>query len=374
MDEEIRKLFPAVEKYAYLNNAAVAPIPVVAIEAVLSQLRDVSENGSLHYSEWIATKERARKLVAEMLKVRPDDIAFMRNTSDALSSVAMGLDWAEGDNIVTFEGEFPSNFYPWRMIRDRFGVELRVSKRKGGLVDVDDFVSLIDANTKLVAISFVQFDTGFRCDLERIGQIARKHDALFVVDIIQGFGALELDLPSQFVDVAAGASHKWLCAPEGCGILYLCERARERIQPSVVGWISVEDVWDFDNKEQVWKPNTKAWESGTSSLSLFYGLEQSLNLLNKVGVAKIEKYLEELTDSLCSMLVEKGYRVLSSRLKGEKSQIVSILPKEGWTDVGLVKFLEKQNIIVSARNGLVRIAPHFFNNLEDLQNLIQTLP
>ncbi len=374
MDERIRRLFPAVEKYVYLNSAAVAPIPITAVEAVLSQLKDVSENGSVNYSAWIATKDRVRKLIAEMLKVRPDQIAFMRNTSDALSSVGIGLDWVKGDNIVTFEGEFPSNFYPWRMIRDRFGVELRISKRKGRFPDIENFISLIDTNTKLVAISFVQFDTGFRADLRKIGEVARKNDALFVVDIIQGFGALELDLSSELVDVAAGASHKWLCGPEGCGILYLSDRARERIQPSIVGWISVRDSWDFNNKEQAWKPNAKAWESGTSSLSLFYGLEQSLNLLNEVGITKIEEYLEELTDSLCEMLTRKNYEILSSRLKGEKSQIVSILPKNRWTDVELAKALQRQNIIVSARSGAIRIAPHFFNDLEDIQNLVRALP
>jgi len=374
MDEKIRSYFPALKNYVYLNSAAVAPIPTVSVEAILSQLRDVSENGSVNYSEWLATKQRSRSLIAEMLKVRPDQIAFMRNTSDGLSAIALGLDWEQGCNIVTFEGEFPSNFYPWRMAKERFGVELRVLRRKNRLPDIDELISLIDANTKLVAISFIQFDTGFRSDLERIGKAARKHDALFAVDIIQGFGAWELDLPSQLVDIASGSSHKWLCAPEGCGILYLSDRALERVRPSIVGWNSVDDPWDFDYKEQRWSQNAKVWESGTSALSLFYGLEQSLKLLNYVGIAKIQQYLEQLTDTLCLMLEEKGYYVLSSRLKDEKSQIVSVLPKSGWTSTELAKFLEKQNIVVSARGEIVRISPHFFNNIEDLQNLIRALP
>ena len=127
--------------------------------------------------------------------------------------------------------------------------------------------------------------------LKRIGEAARKADALFAVDIIQGFGALPFDLPAQLVDIASGASHKWLVAPEGCGILYLSDRARERVKPTLVGWISVEEPWDFDDYEQDFKPNALAWESGTGGSALFYGLEESLKLLNEAGIENIQKYL-----------------------------------------------------------------------------------
>ena len=134
MNQAIRNLFPATQKYNYLNSAAVSPIPSVAVEAVLSQLRDVSENGSINYVEWIATKDRARALIAEMLGVKAEQIAFLRNTSDGFASVANGLDWQKGDNIVSFEHEFPANFYAWRMVRDRFGVELRLCPERDGRI------------------------------------------------------------------------------------------------------------------------------------------------------------------------------------------------------------------------------------------------
>lgn len=373
MEERIRDLFPALKKFVYLNSAAVAPLPVVTVEAVLSQLKDVCENGVLNYTEWIATKEKCRSLVAEMLSVRPEQIAFMRNTSDGFSAVANGLTWQKDDNIVTFQGEFPSNFYAWKMIRDRFGVELRVCPSRNGRIDLTEFVSLIDKRTKLVAISVVQFDTGFRSDLEYIGKIARSNDALFAVDIIQGFGAIELDLPSQLVDIASGSSHKWLCAPEGCGILYLSDRARERLTPSLVGWISVENHWDFAHKEQSWKPNALAFESGTGCASLFYGLKASLELINQVGIKKIEAYLEQLTDYLCELAKSKGYEILSSRKKEEKSQIVLIAPKQGWTDIEIAKHLQERNIIISPRSGAIRVAPHFFNNQADIETFVETL-
>ena len=169
MNNEIRKLFPAAEKYTYLNSAAVSPMPISAVKAVTSQLKDVSENGSVNLNGWIKTKNRCRDLVAEMLKVKAENVAFLRNTSDGFATIANGMDWAEGDNIVTFAKEFPANFYAWRMIRDKFGVELRTCPERDGRIDIDEFISLIDSNTRLVSISAVQFSTGFRADIERIG-------------------------------------------------------------------------------------------------------------------------------------------------------------------------------------------------------------
>lgn len=372
MNENIRNLFPATQKYTYLNSAAVSPMPKITADAVYSQLKDVSENGTLNFAEWISTKERARKLVAEMLNVRAGQIAFMRNTSDGFASVANGLSWKKDDNIVTFAKEFPANFYAWRRIRDKFDVELRLCSEQNGRIDLDEFISLIDANTKLVSISAVQFASGFRADLERISEAAKKHDALFAVDIIQGFGAIPLDL--SIVDVACGASHKWLFSPEGCGILYLSDKARERIEPTLVGWISVENAWDFDDYEQDFKPNAHAWESGTSCASLFYGLEQSLKLLHETGAKNIENYLEELTDFLCESLAGKNYEIISSREKGEKSQIVCVKNRNGLASNEIAKLLEKENIIVAPRGDRLRIAPHFFNNQSDIERLLEVFP
>ena len=374
MNEKIRSLFPALSRYAYLNSAAVSPIPTTAIDAVNAQLADVSQNGSNNYVEWVATKNRARALVAEMLGVRPDQIAFMRNTSDGFASVANGIDWLPGDNIVSYEYEFPANFYAWRMARDRYGVELRLCPDREGRIEVGELLGLIDDRTKIVSISAVQYGTGFRADLECIGRAARKADALFAVDIIQGFGAFGFDLTAQFVDIASGASHKWLCAPEGCGILYISDRARERVQPAFVGWISVETPWDFADRTQPFRPNALAWESGTGASSLFYGLEQSLKLLKETGLERIEKYLDGLTDELCERLSRKDYDIVSSRLPGEKSAIVSIRHRAGDDCNTIAKGLMAENIVVSPRNDVLRIAPHFYNNSEDIERLVAALP
>src|SRR6185295_7801573 len=142
-------------KYTYLNSAAVSPMPTTAVEAVRSQLDDVSLNGSLNYLDWVATKTRARELVAGMLNVSPENIAFMRNTSDGFAAVASGMNWKSGDNIVSFANEFPANFYAWRRVRDQFGVELRLAPERDGRIDLDELIAMIDSNTRLVAISAI---------------------------------------------------------------------------------------------------------------------------------------------------------------------------------------------------------------------------
>ena len=374
MNEDLRSLFPAANFYTYLNSAAVAPMPLTAIDAVTHQLNDVAAHGSSHYTDWIATKNRARELIAEMLGVRADQVAFMRNTSDGFSTIANGLNWEADDNIVSFEQEFPANFYPWRQIRDRFGVQLRLAPETDGRIDLAELTGMIDRKTKVVAISAVQYGSGFSADLERIGRAARGVDALFCVDIIQGLGAQPFDLPAQYVDAASGASHKWLCGPEGCGILFLSDRARERVEPTLVGWISVDTPWDFVDREQPFRPTALAWESGTGCSSLFYGLERSLTLLNSTGIDKIAGHLAELTDQLCLGIEEKGYELVSSRRPGESSAIVCIKHRGDLTSNEVASRLEAEKIIVSPRGDRLRIAPHFFSNAADIETLISALP
>jgi cysteine desulfurase / selenocysteine lyase len=374
MNEHVRSQFSSIGHLAYLNSAAVSPMPRAAIEATTWQLNDVSSRGGLGYQGWIDTKNRSRALLAGMLGVSPQQVAFMRNTSDGFATIANGLTWTAGDNIVSFANEFPANYYAWRRIRDEYGVELRLAPERSGRIDLDELISMIDRHTKVVAISSVQYASGFRADLERIGRAARAVDALFCVDVIQGLGAHRYDLPAQFVDAACGASHKWLCAPEGCGFLYLSDRARELIKPTLVGWISVETPWDFVDREQPFKPTALAWESGTGCSSLFYGLEESLKLLNACGPDKIEQYVDDLSEELCEGLASKPYDIVSSRAVGERSGIVCIRHREGQTPNELAAHLEQQGVIVSPRVDRLRIATHYYNVSEDVARLLDALP
>lgn len=374
MTPEVRELFPVTQRTIYFNHAAISPPPLTAVRAAEAQLRDVHLNGSANYRSWLAVKERARVLLAGLLGARPEQVAFVRNTSDALSTVANGLNWRAGDNIVTFSREFPSNIYPWLRLRDAQGVEVRLCEEREGRIDPGEFESLIDRDTRVVAISHVQYASGFRSDLERLGRVARQNDALLVVDAIQALGVVPTDVEAELVDVAAGASHKWLLGPEGVGYLYLSDRARERIEPTLVGWVSVPDPEDYLNFEQGWNRGTLAWETGTGPAALVHGLNASLELLTNLGVSNIASYLEQLTDDLCDRLRSRNYRVISSRAPGEKSQIVCISPQEGMSAMALYAHLVAKNIVTAPRGDRLRISPHLYNTKQEIDEFVRALP
>ena len=374
MTPELRALFPITQRAVYLNHAAVSPPPTTTIQAVEAQLRDVHENGSVNFLSWLDVKERARGLLAGLLGARPEQVAFVRNTSDALSTVANGLTWQLGDNIVTFRREFPSNIYPWLRLRNAFGVEVRMCEEREGRIDLQELEGLVDQKTRIIAISHVQFASGFRTDLERLGRIARQHDALLVADVIQSLGVIPIDVGAELVDVAAGAGHKWLLSPEGVGYLYLSDRARERIQPTLVGWVSVPNPEDFSNFEQGWNKGALAWETGTGPAALIHGFKASLDLLHEYGPARISVYLEELTDHLCERLRTKPYHIVSSREAGEKSQIVCIRSTGSLSAMALYARLKQQNIITAPRGDRLRIAPHLYNTPAEIDQLVEALP
>ena len=373
MTPELRALFPITERLVYLNHAAVSPLPTPTIKATEAQLHDVFENGSMHFRQWLSVKEEARRLLASLLGARPEQVAFMRNTSDSLSTVANGLRWKAGDNIVTFRHEFPSNIYPWLRLRETHGVEVRMCGEQNGRVDQEELCNLIDDRTRLVAISQVQFASGFRANIARLAEATRQKDALLVVDVIQGLGVVPTNVEQEGIDVAAGAGHKWLLTPEGVGYLYLSDRARERIEPTLVGWVSVQSPEDYDNFDQPWNRCTLAWETGTGPNALIHGLKASLELLASVGTKRISNYLEELTDYLCERLEGLAYDLVSSRTPEDKSQIVCIKHRNGLSSMELYRRLAEQNIITAPRGDRLRIAPHFYNNHEDIERLVSAL-
>lgn len=374
MNQKLRELFPITKRAVYLNHAAVTPPPLPVVQAIEGQLRDVVENGSLNYRRWVAVKEHARQAAAQMIGARASQVAFMRNTSDGLSTVANGLKWQAGDNVVTFGGEFPSNIYPWLRLREAFGVEIRLCPERENRLDADEMINLIDSRTRVVAVSLVQYASGFRVELERLGRAARRHDALLVVDVIQAMGALPVDTEAQLIDVAAGACHKWLLTPEGVGLLYLSDRALERIRPTLVGWVSVLNPEDYGNFDQPWKAGALPWETGTGPTALLHGFDASLALLTATGIKGIAEHLENLTDYLCEKIDPRRYKVVSSRRQHEKSQIVSLQHTEGLSPNALYAHLKRQQIITAPRGNALRISPHFYNNVDDIDQLLKHLP
>ncbi len=373
MNDEIRALFPVTKNYVYLNHAAVAPIPLPVYERMERHARDLLDHGLVHFREWLAEVRRVRALAAQLINARPDEIAFAPNTSAGLAMIANGIAWRSGDNIVTADCEFPANIVPWMRIKREFGVEVRMARERDGRLETAEILALIDARTRVVALSFVEFASGFRNDLEVIGRYCRERDVLFVVDAIQGLGALRLDVEACSIDALSADAHKFLLGPDGVALFYVSPRVMERVKPTLVGWLSVANPEDYLNYDQPFAPTARRFESGALNTAGVAGLGAAIELFLRIGVGKIESYLLEIGDYLCGRLAGRGYQVVSSRRPGEKSAVICC--RHGKHSAGhLYQLLDERRIITTPRLGRLRISPHFYNTREEIDQLIEALP
>jgi cysteine desulfurase/selenocysteine lyase len=373
MNETIRSLFPVTEKYIYMNHAAVAPLSTRVRDAMNGLIEDQTRHGSVNYYDWLQTYERSRESAARLVNCRPHEIAFTQNTSAGLSAIANGIDWREGDNIVGCNVEFPANVYPWMRLADERGMQIKLAEERNGRIDADELLSLIDGRTRVATISWVQFASGFRSDLRRIGQFCRERGVIFVVDVIQGLGGLKLDVERDCVDAFAADAHKYLLGPEGVALLYISDRVIDRIKPTVVGWTSVKNYEKHLDYDLNYREGALRFECGTLNTAGVYGLGAAINLFWEVGPEKIEEYLISLSDYLAERLAAKGYRVISSRRPGESSAIVTCV-HEHHSPKDLYRLLLAQNIVTAPRANRLRISPHFYNTREEVDAVIEALP
>jgi selenocysteine lyase/cysteine desulfurase len=337
------------------------------------QLEEVSAGGALRWGEWMKEVERIGGQAARLINANADEIAFMRNTSDGLATIANGIDWRAGDNVVSCDCEFPANIYPWMRLQP-LGVELRLARERNGRIETDELLSLVDDRTRVVTVSFVQFGSGFRMDLHTIGRLCRERDVLFVVDAIQGLGALSLDVQRDHIDALAADGHKFLLGPEGAAILFISRRILERIRPTMVGWLSVKN--GFDNLLDYrldYREGAARFITGSLNMVGIHGLGASIDWLLEVGTEQIERHVLAITDHLAAGLQAKGYRVISSRRPGEASAIVSCT-HDDHSASELFRRLEEHRIIASSRLGRLRISPHVYNTDAEIDELLVTLP
>lgn len=371
--KDFRSEFPVTEQYAYLNHAAVAPMPRRATERMAAMAADVSRTGDQHWADRNREIERVRGLAARLLGARdPREVSFCENTSTGLSYVAEGfVDWQPGDNVIGACLDFPSNVYPWMRLAD-YGVEYRQIPERDGRIDDDELLSRIDDRTRMLALSWVQYASGYRCDLARIGRVCRERGVLLVVDVIQGLGGLALDVERDLVDAAVGSAHKWLLGPEGIGLLYLSDRILERIRPTRSGWRSMRDQLGWTDFKVDFNEGAKRFESGTLNAYGITALGASLEILLEAGMDEVERRVLSLTQRAAAGLAERGWQVISSRAKGETSGIVTAIHPDrpaGET----VRKLAERGVIVADRAGRFRVSPHFYNTEEEIDRMLAEL-
>jgi len=368
-----RSFFPVTVDLAYLNHAGVAPISTRVEEALRRYAAEATRRGAFDYAAaYDAEIERVRARAAQLLGARPDEIAFVKNTTEGIGLVAGGLDWRRGDQVITCDLEYPSNVYPWWALADR-GVETVMLRAEGGRLPLERVEqALRSPRARLLALSSVEFASGARNDLDALGRLCRERGVLFCVDAIQSLGCLPLDVERSHVDFLAADGHKWLLSVEGCGVFYCARRVLGLVRPHVVGWRSVVDNQDFDTYHTELQPGAGRFEEGTPNTPGIFALGAALDLVLEIGVEAIAGRVLALTDRLAQGLRERGAELLSPRAGGAASGIVSFrLPDE--EPARTVARLRARRLFVVARRGGVRASPHFYNDESEIDRLLAAL-
>jgi len=370
--ESVRGEFPITAECAFLDNAAVAPISGRAAGLMREYIDEAERIARPAGPGWARTVRRTRELAAGLVGCGPGEVAFTGSTSMGLGLVASSLDWRVGESVVTAANEFPSNMYPWLNLK-RHGVRVKaVAPTPEGRILIDDLVSAMDSRTRVCAVSWVGFNTGFRIDLARLGRECRKRGVHLVVDAIQGLGVFEMKAREWGVAAAAADAHKWLLGPEGIALLYVSEEIVESLHPAVVGWKSVEKSEDFMHYDFTLASGACRFEPGSANMAGVHGLCGALELFDEIGMKSVTGRVKMLTDYLCEGLRAKGIAPLSPRGDDEWSGIVSF-PAPGGDGEAFAKPLEQKGIIVTGRAGFVRASPHFYNNQADIDRLLAQL-
>ncbi|MBI3785256.1 MAG: aminotransferase class V-fold PLP-dependent enzyme [Deltaproteobacteria bacterium] len=365
-----RKEFPITERVTHFNHAGVSPVSRRVVEAVGKFGSEALVVDRALQQGWEERTEKARAAFATLVGAHSDEVAFVKNTSEGLSLVAAGLDWRAGDNVIAVDNEYPSNIYPWFGLR-RWGVETRLVRTRRGRVHVDDVAALADQRTRLLSVSFVDWNSGARTDLRPLAEHCRERGMFFCVDGIQGVGAIQLDVEASGIDFLAVGGHKWLLAHEGCGCLFVSRRVNPQLHSVLHGWKSVTDADTYLPYHFNPRPDAAKLEPGSPSHLAAHALGAALDLLLEIGPAQVEERIMEITDRLATGLRTNGAEVLSPWERGWRSGIVVF--RRGDDPQGLCFKLNQRGFVVRVRGGGIRVAPHFYNNEEDIDRLVVAL-
>jgi selenocysteine lyase/cysteine desulfurase len=315
----------------------------------------------------IITETRA--WAAEMIGCEASRIAFSLNTSEGLNILAAGLDWRQGDHIVLVNQEFPANIYPFLNLR-RHGVEISIVPQRNGVVSIGDIEAAMTPRTRLVAVSWVQFLSGYVIDLAEMKSLCERRGALLSVDAIQGVGAIRLDLNATPVDFLSAGAQKWQMGPQGVGIVYVSERVQNMIRQASLGWIAVKDAWDFFNYEHEPLDDARRYEGGTYNSIGITGYHGALKLFREFGHDNVDARVRANAAHTWQRAMEMGLDVITPAGAGHRAGIVTFRHDQADR---LQQQLQERGMVVSARVGHIRISPHFYNTSEEIDALFDAV-
>jgi len=375
-DEALRQQeFPVTKQKAFLAHAAVCALPQRVATAMTDfTTRCTQSDQEVMQSE--AMMDETRKLAAQLINAKPEEIALVGPTSLGLSLVANGLNFRKHDNVVVYFDDYPSNVYPWMTLADR-GVEVRfLNIRELGRLRVTDIMGQIDEQTRMVAIASCHFLTGWRVELEALGKQLRSKGILFCVDGIQTLGAFPTTV--EYIDFMAADAHKWLLGPCAAGILYVRKELQDRLMPTVYGWHNVRSPNFVAQEEIVFRPDARRYEAGTNNLVGIVGMQAGLKLIQEIGVENIGRELLRKRTELVPKLQAKGYTVLYADAAPQNCSGIVTFHKPGTDLAVLNQTLIDGGVQISLRadrkgQQYLRVSPHFYNTDEELERMLNLL-
>ncbi|WP_337864613.1 aminotransferase class V-fold PLP-dependent enzyme [Ignavibacterium sp.] len=369
--EQARQLFPFIKNgIIYFNHASTAPVSIPVRESLCDLLKEKSESKIDDYHSFLKVYEETKNLLAEFINANPDRIAFIDNTSNGLNILASGMEWKSGDRILLNDIEFPANVYPFLNLK-KFGVEVDFVKAKDGIVTAEDLIENIKPETRLISVSFVQFLSGYKIDLEVLGKFCRDKNVILSVDGIQGIGAINFDVQKFNVDFLSCGTQKWLFGAQGLAFIYLTEELQRKINPAYLGWLSFEDARDLLNYSMKLKSNANVFQGGTLNTFGIYAFNTSVKIFKQFGFERIEENVISNTKYLRRRLNEIGVNCLIDEVSDEYySGITTFLTDD---IEKLFKFLEDKKIVCSLREGYIRLSPHFYNTFDEIDFVVNSI-
>ncbi|PLX86660.1 MAG: cysteine desulfurase [Desulfuromonas sp.] len=347
----------------------MAPPSTPAAEAAAAFHYGCAARGSADYFDWQERLAGVRRSVATLLGAGEEEVALTGNTSEGLAMVAEAFPWRPGDAVLVPVPDFPANVYPW-MHLERKGVKIRFVRRRQGRLTADDFARALVPEARMAVASTVDFASGYATDLEALGSFCREKGLIFGVDAIQSLGVLALDVKKCGINFLAAGGHKWLLGPMGTGMLYVDAALTPDLDPPLVGWKSVADEENFELHFEL-KENAQKFEPGTMNLAGIFGLGASLELLREVGPEAVRDRIFALCDRFAEGLLGRGLELASPLSAGERSGILSFRPQD--EAAATFRHLMANRVQVSLRGGLIRLAPHFYNNEDDVEGFFRVL-
>ncbi len=368
---DVRNLFPHLQTdQIYFNHAAIGPWSSLVLNRINEYALQRSGAKIENYQAFLKLNCRAKINLGKLLGTTPDRLAWVDNVSNGLNILAQGLNWTAGDRIILNDIEFPSNIYPFLNLQ-RQGVEIDIIKSRNGIVDLEDIQKVITPNTKLVSISLVQFLSGYRADVDSIGELCKQHGIIFCVDAIQGVGVVQIDVGKSKIDFLSGGTQKWLMSSQGLSYIFVTEELQNRINQKNVGWTSVENAWNLLDYDLTLKSSADRFQNGTVNALGIAIFDSMLEFFLEFGLENIEKRILENTKYFIEELVKVGLQPILKDVNEKKRAGIVTFKHERAKEI--FDELEKRKIYGAVREGMIRFSPHFYNTKEEVVKHLEVI-